>query len=197
MHAVKGLRPQFAVKQQQNYDSLYADASKLNDSDSCCLSDDAKLMVKTLDVAQSRELAKTANSRSKAPFDNAYAAIVLVKEAVYVQGFLAFRGAPYHAIEHAWLEVGDTILDPTLPYLNKKADDLHYFPAQTLTLAQLQGAIEEAKEDYPEDDPLPIYGAMPYEYYGDVMLGGAEYMTAFNAAKAKARELNPVKPQSK
>ncbi len=188
---------QFDSRRQQNYDSLYADASKLNDSRARCLGDNAKLMVKTLDVAQSRELAKTSNSRSKASFDNAYAAIVLVEGAVYVQGFLAFPGEPYHTIEHAWLEVDDAILDPTLPYLNKKATDLYYFPAQTLTLAQLKGAIEEAKEDYPEDDPLPIYGSMPYEYYGDVMLGGAEYMTAFTAAKTKAKELNRVKPQSK
>ena len=50
--------------------------------------------------------------------------------------------------------------------------------------------VEEAKEDYPEDPPLPIYGSMPYEYYGDVMLGGKEYQQAFDAAQAKCRELN-------
>jgi hypothetical protein len=149
-------------------------------------------MAKTLDAAQSRELAKSATRRSKAPFDNAYAALTLVKDAIYVQGFLAFPGPPYHPIEHAWLEVGDTILDPMLPHLNKKAEDLYYFPAQTLTLAELESAIQEAQEDYPEDDPLPIYGTMPYAYYGDVMLGGADYLQAFDEAKARSRELNPV-----
>lgn len=150
-------------------------------------------MDKTLDADRSRELAQSANSRAKAPFDNAYAAIVLVERSIYVQGFIAFSGDPYRPIEHAWLEVDDVILDPTLPYLNKKPEDLHYFPAQKLTLKQLKSAIEEAQEDYPEDDPLPIYGAMPYEYYGDKMLGGPEYMAALNQAKIRSRELNPIK----
>ncbi|MBE9030886.1 hypothetical protein IQ266_14210 [filamentous cyanobacterium LEGE 11480] len=153
-------------------------------------------MAKTLDAAKSRELAQAAKCRSKAPFDNAYGAIMLVPDAVYVQGFLAFPGEPFRAIEHVWLEVEETILDPNLPYINKKAEDLHYFPAQTLTLKQLKAAIEEAQEDYPEDDPLPIYGASPYAYYGDQMLGGKAYQEAFEAAKAKARELNPVKRKS-
>jgi hypothetical protein len=162
-------------------------------------------MVKTLDEAQSREIAKAANSRSptggqrptSAPFDNAYAGIVLVADAVYVQGFVAFPGAPFAPIEHAWLEVGETIVDPSFPGLKKKAEDLHYFPAQSLTLKQLKQAIEVAQEDYPEDDPLPIYGTVPYDYYGDLMLGGADYTTAFEAAKVKCRELNAAKPKSK
>lgn len=57
-------------------------------------------------------------------------------------------------------------------------------------MKQLKDAIEEAKEDYPEDNPLPIYGSAPYEYYGDVMLGGKEYLEAYQAAEAKCRELN-------
>jgi hypothetical protein len=154
-------------------------------------------MLKTLDEAQSREIAKAANSRQSAPFDNAYAGIVLVAEAVYVQGFVVFPGAPFAPIEHAWLEVGETIVDPSFPGLKKEAEDLHYFPAQSLTLKQLKQAIEVAQEDYPEDDPLPIYGMMPYDYYGDLMLGGAAYTTAFEAAKVKCRELNAAKPKSK
>ena len=58
--------------------------------------------------------------------------------------------------------------------------------ASALALA----AIEEAQEDYPEDDPLPIYGEMPYEYYGDSMLGGQDYQTAYQAANEKCKELN-------
>jgi hypothetical protein len=154
-------------------------------------------MSKSLDEAQSRELAQAASCRAKAPFDNAYAAIVQVADAVYVQGFLAVPGEPNRPIEHAWLEVGEMILDPTFPWLNKKAENLYYFPAQTLTLKRLKLAIEEAQEDYPEDDPLPIYGSQPYDYYGDLMLGGPEYTAAFAAAQAKCRELNAVKPKSK
>jgi hypothetical protein len=154
-------------------------------------------MPKTLDEAQSREIAKAAKARSQAPFDNAYAASVLVPDAVYVQGFVVFPGAPYQPIEHAWLEVGETIVDPSFPGLKQSADNLYYFPAQELTLARLKSAIEEAKEDYPEDDPLPIYGKQPYDYYGDVMLGGADYTAAFAAAQTQCRELNAAKPKSK
>jgi hypothetical protein len=50
--------------------------------------------------------------------------------------------------------------------------------------------VEESKEDYQEDDPLPIYGEAPYDYYGDVMLGGIEYLTAYQAAQAKCQEIN-------
>jgi hypothetical protein len=155
------------------------------------------MMPKTFDEAQSREVAKAAKSRSSAPFDNAYAAIVLVPDAVYVQGFVVFPGAPYQPIEHAWLEVGETIVDPSFPSLKQQADNVYYFPAQELTLARLKGAIEEAKEDYPEDDPLPIYGTQPYDYYGDLMLGGSAYTAAFAAAQTQCRELNAAKPKSK
>jgi hypothetical protein len=36
----------------------------------------------------------------------------------------------------------------------------------------------------------PIYGTSPYEYYGDVMLGGKEYVAAYEIAEAKCKELN-------
>lgn len=153
-------------------------------------------MEKVLNADRSRELAKQIGSKSKAPFTNAYAAVQAIPEAAYVQGFLVFPGQPYVPIEHAWIEVEDSILDPNFPFLQKKAENLYYFPAQSLDLKQLQAAIEEAEEDYPEDEPLPIYGASPYDYYGDVMLGGQEYTAAFEAAKAKCRELNGVKPKS-
>jgi hypothetical protein len=155
------------------------------------------MIPKTLDETQSREIAKAAKSRAKAPFDNAYAASVLVPDAVYVQGFVAFPGAPYQPVEHAWLEVGATIVDPSFPGLKQPADQVYYFSAQELTLARLKNAIEAAKEDYPEDDPLPIYGKQPYDYYGDLMLGGADYTAALAAAQSKCRELNAAKPKSK
>jgi hypothetical protein len=54
----------------------------------------------------------------------------------------------------------------------------------------VKAIVEESKEDYPEDDPLPIYGEAPYDYYGDVMLGGQEYLIAYQAAEAKCQEIN-------
>ncbi|XGV96968.1 MAG: hypothetical protein ACAF41_30120 [Leptolyngbya sp. BL-A-14] len=153
-------------------------------------------MNKPLDAEQSIELATRIKSKAKSPFDNAYRATLATTGAKYVQGFLAFSGHPHVPLEHGWIELDDRILDPSLPHLNRSAAALYYFPAQQLTVKQLKAAIEEAKEDYPEDDPLPIYGAMPYEYYGDLMLGGKEYLAAYNAALAKCQELKRAKPSS-
>lgn len=147
-------------------------------------------MDKRLDEPGSIDLAQRINSKAKTRFDNAFRAALATDGAIYVQGFLAVVGKPYQPIEHGWIEVDDRILDPTLPHLHKAAQELYYFPAQQLTVKQLKAAVEEAKEDYPEDDPLPIYGSQPYDYYGDVMLGGKEYSAAYEAAAAKCLELN-------
>lgn len=147
-------------------------------------------MSKLLDETLSIEIAKRIKSKANDCFDNAYKAALLTEGAMYVQGFLTFAGEPYSPIEYSWIELDDRIVDPTLQHLNKSAQDLYYFPAQRLTVEQLQAAVEEAKEDYPDDDPLPVYGAAPYEYYGDVMLGGNDYLEAHKQAEAKSRELN-------
>ncbi|MCU0524967.1 MAG: hypothetical protein MUF72_09100 [Elainella sp. Prado103] len=146
-------------------------------------------MTLSVDEDRSRQIATQIKSKSRQPFDNAYRAALAIEGAVYVQGFLVYASKPYRLVEHGWLEVEGQIIDPNLPHLNKKAEDLCYFPAQQLTVQQLKAAIEEAKEDYPDDDPLPIYGSTPYEYYGDVMLGGKEYQQAYKAAEAKCQEL--------
>lgn len=149
-------------------------------------------MDKALDEALSIEIAESIKSKAKTPFENAYKAALATEGAVYVQGFLVVGRKPYKPIEHAWIELGnDTIslIDPTLPYLKKNAEQFWYFSAQSLTVKKLKAIIEESKEDYPEDEPLPIYGDAPYEYYGDVMLGGKDYLNAFEAAEAKCQEL--------
>ncbi len=147
-------------------------------------------MSKPLDETLSIEIAKRIQSKANDCFDNAYKAALLTEGAMYVQGFLTFAGEPYSPIEYSWIELEDRIVDPTLLHLNKNAQELYYFPAQRLTVEQLQATVEEAKEDYPDDDPLPVYGAAPYEYYGDVMLGGNDYLEAHKQAEAKSRELN-------
>ena len=153
-------------------------------------------MNKPLDAEQSIELATRLKSKAKTPFDNAYRAALATTEAKYVQGFLAMAGQPHKPLEHSWIELSDRIVDPTLPHFNRSAEALHYFPAHRLTVKQLKAAIEEAKEDYPDDDPLPIYGASPYEYYGDLMLGGKDYLAAYNAAATKCQELKQAKAAS-
>ncbi|MDJ0734219.1 MAG: hypothetical protein QNJ47_09110 [Nostocaceae cyanobacterium] len=147
-------------------------------------------MNKQLDETLSQEISDRIKSKARKPFDNAYKAALVVEEAIYVQGFLVTKGKPYQPLEHAWIELGDAIIDPSLPHLHKNAEELTYFAAHTVSVKQLKAIIEESKEDYPEDDPLPIYGDAPYEYYGDVMLGDKAYLVAYEAAVAKCKELN-------
>jgi hypothetical protein len=161
------------------------------------------MMNKLLDETLSIKIAERINSTASTPFDNAYKAALSTEGAKYIQGFLAFPGKPYRPIEHSWIELDDIsgnnslvrIIDPTLPHLNKNPEELWYFAAQRLTVKKLKAIIEESKEDYPEDDPLPIYGDPPYEYYGDVMLGGQDYLVAYQAAEAKCREINELNPE--
>lgn len=141
-------------------------------------------MEKPLNEALSLEVAQQINSKSRKPFDNAYKAAQKIEGAAYVQGFLVIIGKSRRPLEHAWVETEDHIIDPNLPHIIKQDYALSYFPAQRLTVKQLKAIIEESKEDYPEDDPLPVYGAMPYAYYGDVMLGGKDYQEAFEAAQS-------------
>jgi hypothetical protein len=150
----------------------------------------------TLDEPQSLELAQRIKSKANQSFDNAYRAALATKGAVYIQGFLGFTGEAKEPIEHAWIEVEERIIDPTFPHLRKKAERLYYFPAQRLSVRQLTAAVEEAKEDYPEDPALPIYGKTPYEYYGNVMLGGQEYLKAYEAAIALYQEWSGTEPNA-
>ncbi|HEY9601230.1 MAG TPA: hypothetical protein V6C85_06435 [Allocoleopsis sp.] len=146
-------------------------------------------MSKPLEENLSREIAQKIKSKAKNSFDNTYKAALLNTSAMYVQGFLVAPGTPYKPIEHSWLEFEEYLVDPTLPHLNKNVAQLYYFPAQRLSVKQVKAAVEEAIEDYPEDPPLPVYGAAPYEYYGDKMLGGRDYQAAYEEALAKCREL--------
>ena len=148
-------------------------------------------MSKLLDTKLSAEVANRIDGKFKNCFDSAYKAALLLEGAMYIQGFLAWAGEPYAPVEYSWIELDDRIVAPTLP--QNKTQELYFFPAQRLTVAQLKAAVEEAEEDYPDDDPLPIYGATPYDYYGEVMLGGQEYSAAYKEAEAKCRELNKPK----
>jgi hypothetical protein len=142
-----------------------------------------------LDAASSLELAQRLQSKANSSFDNAYRAALATEGATYVQGFLVMVGRA-EPIEHAWIELNGHILDPSLPHLHRQPEQLSYFPAQRLSVAQLTAAVEEAKEDYPEDPPLPVYGTAPYAYYGDVMLGGQDYLDAFEAAQTHSQPAN-------
>lgn len=147
-------------------------------------------MSKPLDPTLSKEISQAIESKATSSFDNAYRAALRTEGSMYVQGFIVWAGKPYRPVEHSWIELENCIIDPTLPHLNKNAEEIYYFAAQRLSVKQLQAAVEEAKEDYPEDEPLPVYGDMPYEYYGDVMLGGKDYQVAHQEALAKSKELN-------
>ena len=118
-------------------------------------------MNKLLDEALSIDIAARIKSKAKKPFDNAYKAALATEGAIYVQGFLATKGKPYQPMEYAWIELSDRIVDPTLPHLRKNVEELWYFQAQSFTVVKLKAIIEESQEDYPEDDPLPVYGDAP------------------------------------
>ncbi|MCJ8281804.1 MAG: hypothetical protein MJK14_18590, partial [Rivularia sp. ALOHA_DT_140] len=122
-------------------------------------------MDKLLDEAGSREIAAQIKSKANKPFDNAYQAVLVTEGAVYAQGFLVIKRKSYQLLEHAWIEIDSRIIDPNLPHLTKESQEMWYFTAQTFKIKKLKAIIEESKEDYPEDDPLPIYGDAPYEYY--------------------------------
>lgn len=171
-------------------------------------------MTKFLDETLSRELATRIKSKPKDCFKNAYQGLLTISQkendphngatkgnkvndgATYVQGFLVMPGAPYKPLEYGWVELDQSILDPTFPHLGCLAEDMYYFPTQKLTVQQLQSILEESQEDYPEDDPLPVYGDQPYEYYGNLMLGGRDYRAAYELAVAKCRELNQPKKEA-
>lgn len=147
-------------------------------------------MNQPLDETRSVELCQQIKAKAATPFDNAHRGAIATG-ATYVQGFIVLAGQSTSVIEHGWIELEEQIIDPTLPHLKKIAADLHYFPVQRLSVKQLKAAVEEAQEDYPDDPPLPVYGTQPYEYYGDVMLGGKDYLDAYQLAIAKSKELDP------
>jgi hypothetical protein len=157
-------------------------------------------MNKILDEELSLQVGDRIKSKAKKPFDNACKAALSTAGATYVQGFVVRHQKPYQPLESAWIELTDTsseqaiirIVDPNLKYLTKSTKSVSYFSAHSLTVKQLKAIIEESKEDYPEDDPLPIYGDTPYEYYGDVMLGGKEYLLAYQNAVNKCQELSQL-----
>lgn len=147
-------------------------------------------MNKLLDATLSIKVGQSLKKLTKNAFENAYKAALLHPQSNYVQGFLVVAGESIPPIEHSWIELDDNVVDPSFTLWDKKAEELYYFPAQRLTVKQLISAVEEAKEDYPEDNPLPVYGGMPYEYYGEVMLGGKDYQAAYEAALAFSQEIN-------
>ncbi len=153
-------------------------------------------MSKPLDETLSKELSERIKSKAKDPFNNAYKAALLTEGCMYVQGFLVGDGKPYRPIEHSWIELETCIVDPTLPHLNKNAEQFFYFPAQHLTVKKLVAAVEEAKEDYPDDEPLPVYDALPHEYYGNLIMGSKKYSEAYKEAEANCRELNKPKKET-
>jgi len=140
-------------------------------------------VAKLVDEALSVQVATTTGSKANQPFDNAYRALLHVDQGIYVQGFLVVAGNLFNPQEHAWIETESAVVDPSLPHLGQPSTALHYFPAQALTPVALAAALEIAREDYPEDDPLPVYGDAPYAYYGDVMLGGQAYQQAHRQAQ--------------
>lgn len=149
-------------------------------------------MTKPLNETLSVEIARRIGSQPGTPFENAYQAASILEGALYVQGFLVITSQAGKFLEHAWIELDECLVDPSWSHLKQAAQNLCYFPAQRLSLKQLKASVEEAQEDYPEDNPLPIYGAPPYEYYGEVMLGGKDYWNAYQLARERLQTLRDM-----
>ncbi len=138
-----------------------------------------------LDIPQSQQLTAQFPKHPKlSVFERAWRTAARWPGPVYyVQGFLTgFRPQPQ---EHAWIELADRRLDPSLPPGHPQK--FGYFPCRRFTVAQVKAAIAAAQEDYPEDESLPIYDPAPYAYYGDRFLGGIAYQQAWEAAIAHQR----------
>lgn len=150
-------------------------------------------MSKPINFNLSAELASQLKTSTRNCFERAYQAALLTKGCSYIQGFLVLAKEPYIPIEYSWLELDDAVIDPTPNHFKNPTEEPHYFPAQSLSVKKLKAVVEEAKEDYPDDPPLPVYGNAPYEYYGEVMLGGKEYQDAYEQALAKCQELKQQK----
>lgn len=146
-------------------------------------------MDKILDVELSTEIITRIKSKSKDSFDKAYKAALLIEGAIYVQGFLVINAKPYKPIEHSWVEIDERIVDPSFSSFNKNAEELFYFRAQQLDVEELKASVEEALEDYPGDEPLPVFPPLPHEYYGNKMMGGKDYTEAYQKAEDKSKEL--------
>jgi hypothetical protein len=148
------------------------------------------LSPKKLDPERSKQIAQQIAKQSKLIpkliFENTHKAAFIVADSLYTQGFVVNLGKSSKPQEHSWLELDHFIIDLGLTKLN--LDSRLYFPAQQLNLTELKAAIAEAEEDYPEDSPLPIYGSQPYDYYGELLLGGKDYTIAYNAAMARCSQ---------
>ncbi len=145
-------------------------------------------MNEAVNIELSLELAQRIKPPTRNCFERVYQASLLTEGSLYVQGFLVLPHPPYVPIEYSWITLEESIIDLTKKHL-KNSQEHYYFPAQSLTRKELKSSVEEAVEDYPEDEPLPIYGETPYCYYGEVMLGGEAYKNAYEKALAKCREL--------
>jgi hypothetical protein len=157
---------------------------------------------KPLDPVRSKQIAQQIKANPKLNFENSYKAALQLEDSLYVQGFMITIGKSNKSKEqfkvqikeqpkeYSWLELDDCLIDLNLP--NGNIDNRFYFAAQKLSLNQLKIAIAAAKEDYPDDSPLPIYGKEPYQYYGDQLLGGEEYQAAYQAAVAALKSQTVV-----
>lgn len=110
-----------------------------------------------LDLDKSKEIANRIDAKPKQCFYNAYKALdYLPTEAKYIEGWVLKD----IAIEHAWIELGGAIIDPTL-YLTPPDS---YYPGVRLSAAELLELIVKHR-DLPiayrlfETDKYPAYKA--------------------------------------
>jgi hypothetical protein len=105
------------------------------------------------DIIESKRGKGLVCAKPKQCYDNAFRVILKIPEyakAEYVEGLAIAKGVL--VIEHAWVERGGVIIDPTMP-----SDELVYFPGLRFKGQQgIAEAMQIPKLAYTKED-LPIF----------------------------------------
>ena len=116
-----------------------------------------------VDRARSTALAHGARAQPRECYSNAYRAMMLAREAVYVEGYVA-SSLTSSAIQHAWLEIPETriILDPTPSYCDGTSSALSYFAGQRWTREDIRATYLRQR-----GATFPLGGVQPERHRDD------------------------------
>lgn len=111
-------------------------------------------MAKAVDLVKSREIRDKVSARDKECFHNALnGTMVLAKfdKVFYVEGFVVDEKFGI-VMEHGWIELGDSIIDPTPTYCGDERAT-HYFAGKLYTPSEVRRRIMRRG-----NVTLPFYG---------------------------------------
>jgi hypothetical protein len=91
-------------------------------------------------VSLSKKVADAIKAQPKMCWKNTFFAIRELPElegAMYVEGFIVRKSVPI-PLEHAWLEMGQSIIDPTRVLWERLDDEVQYYPGFRCTREELE-----------------------------------------------------------